>query len=549
METPEHYRQAAANLGYSETEQNEALQEYLANGGVNLDPAKTAWCAGFVNASLEQSGVKGTNSLAARSFQNWGQPVQEPQVGDVAVFSRPSAGPQAGHVGFYAGTNPDGTIKVLGGNQGDKVSYSSYPDNRLLGYRRPSVDVRMASTGGVTTGSTNPMDVTGDPRTGAMDMPQQADFHGMDGSDYLHPAIKAILERQQQTQQPDLGNALLGMGMGILGAGGGPGAGNWFGAGVRGAAQMMSAGQPEKMTELQLLKANHELQTLEEKAQERRQKRAAMERLKETLPGKYHPAVEAGLFGKEAYAEVMGLTGTQDEYGTGAHFAQQGTWEDGVTPKWFMVRPSTSKAKPDLIPMDKGFEPPRGPSIAGAIEERKAWGRLRPETIANVNEGLTTVQSQLGETEALLTDFESGKFDNNVGPLRGRITQFYNPEVARLRMENINSRLRNLQVTNLAPVSNVEMDLMSQLYASPNMTVAQNIAVLRKLRKVQRAKTRALQGALQRLRTESFDEYMLNPPEIDVSAWDNEAESEPESAPVTADEEEDFSGAGPITIR
>ena len=143
MQTPAYYRQAASQLGYSESEQNAALQEYLANGGVNLDPAVTAWCAGFVNASLQQAGQEGTGSLAARSFLDWGQPTETPQIGDVAVFSRGS-NPAHGHVGFYAGEDPERGIRVLGGNQGNAVSYNYYPTDRLLGYRRadPAPDVR-----------------------------------------------------------------------------------------------------------------------------------------------------------------------------------------------------------------------------------------------------------------------------------------------------------------------------------------------------------------------------------------------------------------------
>lgn len=120
-------------MGMNERDQNAALSEYLSNGGVNLDPAVTAWCAGAVNAALAESGGQGTNSLAARSFMDWGVPVDQPQQGDIAVFSR---GPGKGHVGFYDGLNEDGTIRVLGGNQGNAVSIASFSPDNLLGYRR-----------------------------------------------------------------------------------------------------------------------------------------------------------------------------------------------------------------------------------------------------------------------------------------------------------------------------------------------------------------------------------------------------------------------------
>ncbi len=130
------YESLAKQMGMNERDQNAALSEYLSNGGVNLDPAVTAWCAGAVNAAIQETGGKGTNSLAARSFMDWGSPVDNPQKGDVAVFSRGDPSSGQGHVGFFDGFNDDGTIRVLGGNQGDAVSIASFSPDRLLGYRR-----------------------------------------------------------------------------------------------------------------------------------------------------------------------------------------------------------------------------------------------------------------------------------------------------------------------------------------------------------------------------------------------------------------------------
>ncbi len=127
---------AATALGLNETDKAAALNDYLQTGGQNLDPATTAWCAAFVNATLQQSGGQGTNSLAARSFLDWGQAVDQPQPGDIAVFSRGDPNGWQGHVGFFQGYNPDGTINVLGGNQGDAVSVAAYSPDRLLGFRR-----------------------------------------------------------------------------------------------------------------------------------------------------------------------------------------------------------------------------------------------------------------------------------------------------------------------------------------------------------------------------------------------------------------------------
>ena len=136
---------AAAQIGLNETTKAAALTDYLHNGGVNLDPATTAWCAAFVNATLAQSGQKGTGSNMARSFLDWGQAVDQPQPGDIAVFSRGDPNGPYGHVGFFQGYNPDGTIRVLGGNQGDAVGVSSYSPNALLGFRRGETTNQLAA--------------------------------------------------------------------------------------------------------------------------------------------------------------------------------------------------------------------------------------------------------------------------------------------------------------------------------------------------------------------------------------------------------------------
>lgn len=134
MKSP--YEIGAELVGMGEAPDREALQDFLSTGGQNLDPVTTAWCAAFVNASLGQAGVEGTGKLNARSFLDWGQEVDQPQKGDVAVFSRGDPNGWQGHVGFFDGYNEDGTIRVLGGNQGNAVSIASYSPDKLLGFRR-----------------------------------------------------------------------------------------------------------------------------------------------------------------------------------------------------------------------------------------------------------------------------------------------------------------------------------------------------------------------------------------------------------------------------
>lgn len=127
---------AAKQMGMNERAQREALQEYMANGGHNLDPSVTAWCAAYVGATLNQVGLQGTGKLNARSYLDWGEAVDEPKPGDIAVFSRGDPNGWQGHVGFFKGYDENGNILVLGGNQGDSVSVAPYSADRLLGFRR-----------------------------------------------------------------------------------------------------------------------------------------------------------------------------------------------------------------------------------------------------------------------------------------------------------------------------------------------------------------------------------------------------------------------------
>jgi len=136
MSLEKAYELAGRQLGMNEREQRDALKKYMSDGGVGLDPAVTAWCAGYVNSSLAQAGLEGTGSNMARSFMNWGTGVSDPRKGDLAVFSRGDPKGPYGHVGFFEGYDKDGNIIVLGGNQNDAVSRQTYSAERLLGFRR-----------------------------------------------------------------------------------------------------------------------------------------------------------------------------------------------------------------------------------------------------------------------------------------------------------------------------------------------------------------------------------------------------------------------------
>jgi len=126
-------------LGLHERQNRKEIKEL-----VGVDPVYTEWCAAFVNAVLEESGVESNKDhrypLTARAFLDWGQkvPRAEIQPGDIVIFPRGNQGWQ-GHVGFFIKSETIGGITyymILGGNQSNKVSIKAYRASRALGIRR-----------------------------------------------------------------------------------------------------------------------------------------------------------------------------------------------------------------------------------------------------------------------------------------------------------------------------------------------------------------------------------------------------------------------------
>ncbi|HEY9067104.1 MAG TPA: TIGR02594 family protein [Burkholderiaceae bacterium] len=90
------------------------------------------WCASFVNFCITNAGGRGTNSKAARSWMTWGKDAAGFSDGCIVVLQRGVA--PMGHVGFFVGFDGD-RVKLLGGNQGDKVSIASFERSRVLARR------------------------------------------------------------------------------------------------------------------------------------------------------------------------------------------------------------------------------------------------------------------------------------------------------------------------------------------------------------------------------------------------------------------------------
>lgn len=94
-----------------------------------------AWCSAFVNWCAREENFESTGKLNARSWLDVGLEVKTPEIGDLVIFWRTKKDSVYGHVGFYINKH-EGYIYTLGGNQGNMVNISPYPEYRLLGYRR-----------------------------------------------------------------------------------------------------------------------------------------------------------------------------------------------------------------------------------------------------------------------------------------------------------------------------------------------------------------------------------------------------------------------------
>lgn len=137
-------------LGMSENDPGgrAALKGFLKQyAGADIDPAKVPWCAAFVNGIMGASGRKGTGSLRALDFLNYGTATDQPTSGDIVVFDWKDGSGHAGIVQGFEEKNGKRYVRVLGGNQGGTddagnrvkgaVSSSLFKLDDVAGYRKP----------------------------------------------------------------------------------------------------------------------------------------------------------------------------------------------------------------------------------------------------------------------------------------------------------------------------------------------------------------------------------------------------------------------------
>jgi uncharacterized protein (TIGR02594 family) len=127
---------AAAELGVQENSlpghHTQRILEYHAATTLRATTDEVPWCSSFVNWVMRQAGHAGTGSALARSWLAWGRAIEPPRPGAITVIKRKGATSDAAtgsstgfHVGFFVGQTP-ATLRLLGGNQGNRVRYSNF---------------------------------------------------------------------------------------------------------------------------------------------------------------------------------------------------------------------------------------------------------------------------------------------------------------------------------------------------------------------------------------------------------------------------------------
>lgn len=140
MDQPRWLAEAWTELGVRERTGAAAnpnvVRFYRDVGQKSVRGDEVAWCAAFLGACLERAGVASTRSLMARSYASWGEAIESPRLGCIAVLSRGSDR-ALGHVGFVIGESSN-RLMLLGGNQGDAVSVQPFEKSRLVALRWPA---------------------------------------------------------------------------------------------------------------------------------------------------------------------------------------------------------------------------------------------------------------------------------------------------------------------------------------------------------------------------------------------------------------------------
>jgi uncharacterized protein (TIGR02594 family) len=106
--------------------------------GIAYGADSVPWCGLFAAHCVSVAGLTPPKiAIRAKAWATWGTGLPlfgMVPAGAVAVFERQGGG----HVGFVDSVNVDGSLNILGGNQGDAVNVRRFTRDRLIALRWPA---------------------------------------------------------------------------------------------------------------------------------------------------------------------------------------------------------------------------------------------------------------------------------------------------------------------------------------------------------------------------------------------------------------------------
>lgn len=140
--SPKWLQIAMAELGQEEQEgelHNPRILEYIDSAGDTRTEMgdELPWISYFVNWVFLQAGIQGTNRGTSSSWLDWGEKLDEPHLGCVAVFSRNQKDQRVSGVGFFLSETQSQVILLLG-NSSNAVRISAIPKSIIRECRWPT---------------------------------------------------------------------------------------------------------------------------------------------------------------------------------------------------------------------------------------------------------------------------------------------------------------------------------------------------------------------------------------------------------------------------
>lgn len=94
-----------------------------------------AWCGSFIAMCMSENGFElPAYPERARNWLRFGESIDEPKIGSIAVKNRQGGG----HVCFVVGKHDDDHLYCLGGNQNDEVNIKLYKKDVFVDFRMPT---------------------------------------------------------------------------------------------------------------------------------------------------------------------------------------------------------------------------------------------------------------------------------------------------------------------------------------------------------------------------------------------------------------------------